>query len=496
MHSECTEQITRVIFGGPSLPTALITTLPADLKLLPPIERGDLDRLGETFPNVTSIGIVDGKFFESFSISPKEILRSIDKGKRVFGSSTVGALRATELSIYGMEGVGRVYEMFASGEIDSDAEVLLNYDPETFERKSVPMVDIRWALENAGKDGNIPAWTSELTISIAEQIHYADRSYANVLDPLKSQLANREYSHLASALSTSQNVTQKDALLLFEAMGISSAPANDASSSELGRLLQQRSRGRWPVKPGNGAPSLRKEIDEATSPICLPAPTAGLPNLFTDVLNRRRSVRNYSSRSLTLEELSTLLYHAARVVSVAKDSALGDTALRPFPTAGARSELELYLVSQDITGLAAGAYYYDPFHHQLIKLRSRDDHQEEILMAANSMTGGQLNRNPAAALLISAVFDRTVWKYGDLGPSLIYRDAGCLIQTIYLVATALQMAPCALGGELDCNRWLKLDPKKESQVGCVLLGPATDSPVFYASTRDNTAETTAINTIN
>jgi SagB-type dehydrogenase family enzyme len=266
-------------------------------------------------------------------------------------------------------------------------------------------------------------------------------------------------------------ITGTPAVVDQEGNGISFTP------STLQRFMQDwpGRRRYWPAESSSRKPPpLRKEIRVAGSAISLPQPASHLPKLFSDVLAQRRSVRRYADRPLDLEEISTFLYHTARVIDVFHHSELGDTALRPFPTAGARSELELYLVNENIAGLDAGAYYYNPFDHSVLKLSDRDDHQGKILAAANVMTGEQLNRNPAAAVLITAVFDRTMWKYGDLGPSLIYRDAGCLIQTCYLVATALDIAPCALGGELDCSRWLQLDPKNESQVGCVLLGPATE----------------------
>ena len=75
-------------------------------------------------------------------------------------------------------------------------------------------------------------------------------------------------------------------------------------------------------------------------------------------------------------------------------------------------------------------------------------------------------------LLVTAVFARVMWKYEGIGPGLIDRNVGCLYQTIYLVATALGLGPCAIGaGDEAANAsWLGLDPLVESQVGCVLIG--------------------------
>jgi SagB-type dehydrogenase family enzyme len=481
LQHECNEQITRVLFAGPSLRHQAARMLPLDTQLLPPVQRGDLDRLEIIFPNVKAIGLVDGKFFDSFSLSPKEVLRSIDKGKLVFGSSTLGALRAAELSIYGMRGVGDVYNLFVSGDLDSDGEVLMNYDPVTLERRSEPMVDIRFALGRARREGRVRDWAAGLTIELAKQIYYSDRTCAAVLARVKEQLSTDDYAQIASALIESEKVTQADSSVLLETMGISKnegqpidGPSQDGYRSAFSPSTLDSISDRFRPNGFSHPPSLRKEVKTECLQ-SLPAPALRLPDLFTDVLVSRRSVRQYTERPLNLEEVSTFLYHSARVVTVSPDPELGDTALRPFPTAGARSELEVYLISEHISGLTAGGYYYDPFQHALMKLRDRDDHQARLLSAACSMMGDQSNRAPAAVLLITAVFDRTIWKYGDLGASLIYRDAGCFIQTCYLVATALKFAPCALGGDLNCSHWLRLDPGRERQVGCVLLGPASES---------------------
>jgi SagB-type dehydrogenase family enzyme len=231
--------------------------------------------------------------------------------------------------------------------------------------------------------------------------------------------------------------------------------------------------GHWPQQtPACPSPRFRKDLPDG--PVTgLPQPVPVLRGCLSDVLNRRRTMRTYLERPLSLEELSTLLYHSARIVRTFAHPDLGELALRPFPTAGARSELEIYVVSEHIAGLDAGAYYYDPYDHRLVKVRERDDRQARLLRSVNDATGGALSRDPPAVLLITAVFERVMWKYRDLGLSLIYKDTGCLLQTLYLVATALGLAPCAIGGgdEVENSRWLGLDPLHESQVGCFLIGP-------------------------
>jgi len=233
--------------------------------------------------------------------------------------------------------------------------------------------------------------------------------------------------------------------------------------------------GAWPEPLPSGPPPRKSRVLEGRPYIDLPRPAPTLPESLSSVLQRRRSVRSYASRSLELGELSTLLHHAARVVSVVHNAQRGEGALRPFPTAGARSALEIYVVSSDVSGLAPGAHHYDAYEHRLITIRRRDPHQDILMRSVNAATGAKLDREPSVVFLITAVFEQVMWKYRDLGLSLIYKDVGALFQTVYLVATALGLSPCAVGSgdEAANSRWLGLDPLCESQVGCFLIGPGS-----------------------
>jgi len=192
-----------------------------------------------------------------------------------------------------------------------------------------------------------------------------------------------------------------------------------------------------------------------------------------DALDRRRSTRRYASRSLLLDEVAAVLYHSARVQTVRYDTRVGELVFRPYASAGARSELEIYLVVNDVEEMEPGAYYYDARAHDLAAIRSRDTSHERLNREVADATGGALNREPPVILVVTAVFERMFWKYANLGLSLIYKDVGCLIENLYLVATCMGLAPCAVGGGNESQNalWLGCDPLKEAQVGCFLLGP-------------------------
>jgi SagB-type dehydrogenase family enzyme len=196
-------------------------------------------------------------------------------------------------------------------------------------------------------------------------------------------------------------------------------------------------------------------------------------------LEDRRSLRTYSVADLRLDDLGRFLFSAARVTGRGSDPVAGEISYRPSPSAGARNALEIYAVCNAVAGLEPGAYYYDPRGHALHLVRRADAGQAKITRHARAATGGALNRDPPLLVVVTAVFARTMWKYRNIALSLILKDVGALYQTMYLVATALGLAPCALGGwmEEENARWLGLDPLVESQVGCFLLGyPPGRSP--------------------
>src|SRR5882724_8097950 len=109
-----------VVFLGPTLPASEAAAI-LDAEYLPPVAQGDLYRCALGDP--PAIGVVDG-FFEGVpAVWHKEILCALDRGIAVFGSSSMGALRAAELDSFGMTGVGAIYQAFRDGQLEDDDEV-------------------------------------------------------------------------------------------------------------------------------------------------------------------------------------------------------------------------------------------------------------------------------------------------------------------------------------------------------------------------------------
>jgi SagB-type dehydrogenase family enzyme len=169
------------------------------------------------------------------------------------------------------------------------------------------------------------------------------------------------------------------------------------------------------------------------------------------LLRDRHSVRSFDDvRPITLAELAQFLDRTARVVSTWQSRAdLGDAgpvvdyATRPYPGAGAAYELELYLAVQKCEGLVRGFYHYDAGGHALVPIGIRPQELQALLTEAQySMDAPAM---PQIVITIAARFGRVSWKYSSLAYALILKDAGVLIQTLYLMATEMGLGGCAIG---------------------------------------------------
>jgi len=195
-------------------------------------------------------------------------------------------------------------------------------------------------------------------------------------------------------------------------------------------------RSRWPGK----------KIDlgkaSAASPAALP-PIARL-------LRERHSTRDFDDRQpMTLAELARFLDCTMRIQSKWKSRLdLGGGPLvayttRPYPSGGSSYELELYLAIANCEGLARGFYHYDADRHALVPIEVRAPELDAMLTAAEFAMDA--SGPPQILLTIAARFGRVSWKYSSIAYSLILKDVGVLIQTLYLAATGMGLGGCAIG---------------------------------------------------
>lgn len=169
-----------VLFTGPSLPPSEAERL-IDARVLPPVSQGDLYAVARRGPPV--IGIVDGYFDVVPSVWHKEILWALSRGIHVLGAASLGALRAAELEMFGMVGVGEVFEAFRDGELEDDDEVTVAHGPpETgYLNLSEAMVNIRATLAAALDGGVLDAESTDRLIGLAKATHYRQRGWDRLL---------------------------------------------------------------------------------------------------------------------------------------------------------------------------------------------------------------------------------------------------------------------------------------------------------------------------
>jgi len=186
-------------------------------------------------------------------------------------------------------------------------------------------------------------------------------------------------------------------------------------------------------------------------------PAAANVSPLARLLRQRHSTRDFDdNQPITLAELARFLDQTARIQSKWKSEVdLGDGdgpvvayTSRPYPSGGSAYALELYLTVTNCEGLARGFYHYDADRHALVPIAARAQELDAQLTAAGFAMDAA--GTPQILVTIAARFDRISWKYSSIAYSLILKDVGVLIQTLYLMATDMGLGGCAIGtGNID-----------------------------------------------
>ncbi len=181
----------------------------------------------------------------------------------------------------------------------------------------------------------------------------------------------------------------------------------------------------------------------------------------------RKSVRNYSETPLTLSQISTLLAYCCRTIPGRPH--------RPAPSAGALFPLEIYPLGFNVQGLERDVYHYDPRNHSLEHLH-RPDFLDEI---RHAIFVPEIAQTASAIFVITAVFGRTKIKYGERGYRFTLLEAGHIAQNLCLVATAMEVGTCVIGGYVDdaVNEIVDIDGVEEASIYLVSVGNGACSEV-------------------
>ena len=213
-------------------------------------------------------------------------------------------------------------------------------------------------------------------------------------------------------------------------------------------------------------------VREATGPV-LPLPrsrrAAGPEPTLTQALEARRS--RYGVAPLALDEVGELLYRTCRVTG--ESVTAGERYLRKlYPSGGSLHSLEVYVIPVRCAGLEPGIYRYLGIEHALCRAGRPSLDVDFLLAEARRGTGEKLPDIPSLLLVMTTRLSRVTRKYQSMAYSLILKEVGALLQTLYLVATAMDLAPCAIGTG-DADRFAcaaGLDFFEETSVGEMVLG--------------------------
>lgn len=169
----------------------------------------------------------------------------------------------------------------------------------------------------------------------------------------------------------------------------------------------------------------------------LPEPRHDSDVSLEKALLKRRSARDYTGESLTLNEVSQLLWAAQGITD--------PRGLRTAPSAGATYPLETYLVVGDVGNVTPGVYRYDPSRHKLVMVLDGDLRAD---LAAAAL-GQSFVEEGAINIVFTAIYERTTRRYGDRGIRYVHMEAGHAAQNIYLQASALNLGTVVVGAFHD-----------------------------------------------
>ncbi len=147
-----------------------------------------------------------------------------------------------------------------------------------------------------------------------------------------------------------------------------------------------------------------------------------------DCLGKRRSVRSFKDKDLTLQEISNILWAAQGITDEQNE-------LRSAPSAGATYPLEIFVAKKD------GLFRYVPLTHGLKKENSKDLRNDIVKSALNQTFIAEAG----IVVIITAIFDRTTLRYGDRGFRYVYNEVGHCAQNIHLEAVALGLGSVPIG---------------------------------------------------
>ncbi|WP_299967411.1 TfuA-like protein [uncultured Roseobacter sp.] len=233
-----------IVFAGPSIAGCAPDRLDG-FDLRPPVRQGDVYLASLERPR--AIGIIDGYFDSVPAVWHKEILWALSLGIPVLGAASMGALRAAELDVFGMIGVGEVYAAYRDNVLEDDDEVALLHGPAEvgYPNLTLAMVNLRATLAAAEAEGMLSGPETKALIAEGKVIFYHHRTWDSVLAKAPS-VRRASLADWIAAHEVDQKARDADALLALMQAGSVLPPAVDFHFEETG--LWQEATQRWQAR--------------------------------------------------------------------------------------------------------------------------------------------------------------------------------------------------------------------------------------------------------
>jgi len=218
---------------------------------------------------------------------------------------------------------------------------------------------------------------------------------------------------------------------------------------------------------GAPPPALELPLPESAQVTSLPDGRAlKLANVdLIKLVEKRETLRQYSSIPLTLAELAFLLWGTQGVKTVSENG----VTRRTVPSAGSRHPFETYLLVNLVEGLQPGFYRYLALEHKIAHLPAAEDLTQKIMEACRNQ---KHIANSAVTFMWVADIQRSYWRFAQRAYRYIFLDAGHTCQNLYLLAEAIGCGVCAIASYDDkqVNALLGLDGEDQFSVYLASLG--------------------------
>ncbi len=176
------------------------------------------------------------------------------------------------------------------------------------------------------------------------------------------------------------------------------------------------------------------------------------------VIRSRRSVRSYSGKPLSMEQLSTLLYYGdgpSGDFDFNTNNDLPTTAslgsefkgvVRTAPSGGGLYPITMYFVAVNVENLQQGVYKYLPLNHTIVLVKPFEkEDMDQYLQMSNFGINIDSSKVGIAIYYVYSLYDNAR-KYGDMAVQFAFIEAGEIAENVQLTANALNLAASDIGG--------------------------------------------------